>query len=61
MRNLLDPDREVVTRKSNTRASVPRDWDDPFFNLFTGINWSATLLPATTEHSFEDCICTLSC
>ena len=34
--------------------------NDSFF-LFTGINWSASLLPATAGHFSEDCICALSC
>ena len=44
--------REVVTRKNITRASVSCNWDDSFFNLFTGINWSASLLPASAGHCF---------
>ena len=42
-----------------TRPSGPRDWNDSFL-LFTGINWSASLLPATAGHFSEDGICTSS-
>ena len=54
--------REVATRKNSTQVSVPCDWNDSFFILFTGINWSASLLLAATAGILsEDCICTLSC
>ena len=47
-----------MTRKNNTRA-VPCDWDDSFFILLTGINWSASLLSGTAGHFFPKTVSAL--